>query len=207
MKNQILHRITGEVILEYEGVLRDRDLTRVNLSEANLSGANLIVANLTGADLSGANLTRADLAGADLIGVNLFGGNLIGANLNGANLAGANLSGANLTVADLTGANLTGADLTGADLSGVNLTRVNLSEASGAYKIWDYPVLDKCQEHKKKSKWIKWEGGDCPVPDDTQVKVKFGNIREHKAHAGYYEWRWNRAISQIIAYKVIEEKK
>jgi hypothetical protein len=111
---KILNRFTDELILEID-LLKNKDLTRTNLSGANLSGANLSGANLSGANLSGADLSWANLSGA---------------NLSGANLSGANLSGADLTRANLTGANLSRADLTGADLTRANLTRANLYEAN-----------------------------------------------------------------------------
>ena len=52
---EIKHKITGDVILSFEGdSLRGADLSVANLSGANLSGADLRGADLRGADLSGA---------------------------------------------------------------------------------------------------------------------------------------------------------
>jgi len=131
LKIQILHRVTGTVLFEYESennsikktleeaVKRGIDLQGANLQGANLWGANLRGANLQeaylqGANLQGANLQRAYLQGANLWGANLQGANLWGANLRGANLQEAYLQGANLQRAYLQGANLWGANLQGA---------------------------------------------------------------------------------------------
>ena len=102
---KILHKITGEVLLEID-----------TLRGAYLGGAYLRGANLGDADLSGANLGDANLRDVDL---------------RGADLSGANLEGANLHSAYLRDANLNGVDLSGVDLSGANLRKADLYSASG----------------------------------------------------------------------------
>lgn len=116
---QVIHRYTGEVLLEVD-----------RLQGADLCGANLKGADLYGANLEGANLYGADLRRADLRWTYLQGANLYGADLKGADLCGDNLQGANLRKADLQGANLYGADLQGAYLQGANLQGANLEGAN-----------------------------------------------------------------------------
>ncbi len=157
---QILHRETGEVLFEAEGLtiretlfeayrkkvelhstdlrgadLRGADLSGLNLSEAFLLAADLHEADLHEADLSKAILRVANLRGADLRGANLRGANLSGADLQGANLREtflreAFLHSVNLSSVNLRGANLRGVNLSGANLSGVNLSGANLREAN-----------------------------------------------------------------------------
>ena len=115
---QIVHRITGALILEIDS------LVAANLSGADLIGANLRRANLRDANLSGANLSDANLSDADLRGANLRGADLRGANLYRANLYRANLGGADLSGADLSDANLSDANLRGANLSDANLSKI-----------------------------------------------------------------------------------
>ena len=85
------------MLFEYEGELRNADLSGANLSDAYLRGADLRYANLSDEDLRGADLRGADLRYADLRGANLRGADLRYANLRGANLRGANLSDADLS--------------------------------------------------------------------------------------------------------------
>lgn len=76
--------------------------------------------------LRDANLSRLDLSGANLVEADLSGARLSGANLSGANLSAADLSGADLRVADLSGALLSAADLSGALLGGAVLAGTDL---------------------------------------------------------------------------------
>ena len=57
--------------------------------------------------------------------------------------------------------------------------------------------------------WIKWNGGECPVPSDTIVKVKlrcgrFGAER----YAIYFMWHHDAEIdgNDIIEYRTITEQ-
>lgn len=60
------------------------------------------------------------------------------------------------------------------------------------------------EKHKKKSKWIKWDGGDCPVPGNTIVDVKFKSGYKFRGYRAC-SWKWPGSGSgQIVAYKVIE---
>ena len=85
---KILHKITGEVLLEID-ILRGAYLGGVYLR-----GANLGDVDLSGVNLGDVNLRDVDLSGADLSGANLHGANLRDAYLRGADLSGVDLSGA-----------------------------------------------------------------------------------------------------------------
>ena len=55
--------------------------------------------------------------------------------------------------------------------------------------------------------WIEWHGGECPVPPDTIVEVKFrsGAIGlEHRA--GGYRWGQADHSSDIVEYRTVTEQ-
>lgn len=56
------------------------------------------------------------------------------------------------------------------------------------------------------SEWIKWEGGDCPVPPDTKVFVRLRGGVEHTygTSADVYMWDHDYNGGDIVAYKVAE---
>lgn len=60
--------------------------------------------------------------------------------------------------------------------------------------------------NKSKNKWIRWEGGDCPVAPETKVHVKF---RDNAISKNYFarSWLWDRGNEEadIIAYKVVKD--
>ena len=51
--------------------------------------------------------------------------------------------------------------------------------------------------------WIKWHGGECPVPPDTAVKIKLrnGNVLE-TGRANIYRWRHGNDDGDIVEYCV-----
>lgn len=57
------------------------------------------------------------------------------------------------------------------------------------------------------SDWIEWNGGECPLPPETNVEVRFRNGKTSCTDDPFY-WRWGHlseaSISDIIAYRVIE---
>ena len=54
------------------------------------------------------------------------------------------------------------------------------------------------------SPWIKWNGGDRPVPPDTLVEVRLrnGDVMNQRLA---YEWQWNHldVISDIVEYRTV----
>lgn len=53
--------------------------------------------------------------------------------------------------------------------------------------------------------WIEWNGGECPVPEDMMVEVRFraGDICDDK-NGGYWTWRQYNCSSDIVAYRVVQ---
>ena len=56
----------------------------------------------------------------------------------------------------------------------------------------------------KEPEWIEWQGGECPVADDTRVEVKFrfGNSN-NRLNAGEWRWDWGGHDHDIIGYRVL----
>ena len=54
--------------------------------------------------------------------------------------------------------------------------------------------------------WIKWHGGECPVPPDTKVKVKYSNgtIEPIRA-ASAYSWIHIHRFGDIVEYHTVTE--
>lgn len=114
----------------------DLKLSGIILKETNLSGIEL-----KNVDLSRGDLSRADMKGVDLIGVDLSYANLSNtdfrrADLSEANLSGAKLIKANLSYVDMFGTNLRRADLSYANLCDASLYGASLNETILSYSIW-----------------------------------------------------------------------
>ena len=55
--------------------------------------------------------------------------------------------------------------------------------------------------------WIKWHGGECPVPPDTMVEVKYRNgVLGSWHHAGDYFWRHGMGEPDIAEYRTFTEE-
>ena len=56
--------------------------------------------------------------------------------------------------------------------------------------------------------WIKWHGGECPVPPDTLVEVKLrcGHICYGPRRAGDYFWKHAYGATDIFSYQVAIEQ-
>jgi uncharacterized protein YjbI with pentapeptide repeats len=129
-------------------VLKDFDLSYVNLSTAIFLGADL-----SGCDLSGATLRFSDmrycqmrntiLAHADLSWANLQEAVLMDASMESANLSNARMSGCNLVGADLSGADLRDADFRGASLKYANLAGTSIRNANIAQAHLTGAILDE----------------------------------------------------------------
>lgn len=55
--------------------------------------------------------------------------------------------------------------------------------------------------------WIEWNGGECPVPEETLVAVRFFNGKEPEEPRRAHLWAWGhrRKVGyEIAAYKVVE---
>ena len=57
------------------------------------------------------------------------------------------------------------------------------------------------------SPWIKWNGGECPVPPDTVVKVKCRSGKVLKPRLAYhYSWKHIDVSGDIVEYHTVTEK-
>lgn len=101
----------GVTRAEAARLLRDRDLSGMNV--LGLDGSNR--------DLSGLRAARAVLRAADFFRSQLAGADFREANLSGASFREAGLAGADFTGADVEGVDFRGADLRGADFRGASL--------------------------------------------------------------------------------------
>ena len=58
--------------------------------------------------------------------------------------------------------------------------------------------------------WIKWHGGECPVPPDTMVEVKFRRgAPEREERAGRYFWNHEGEDDEdddIVEYRTVTEQ-
>ena len=55
--------------------------------------------------------------------------------------------------------------------------------------------------------WIKWAGGECPVPPETLVEVKLRNGQRHAAsYAVCYDWSHDDVDADIMEYRTITEQ-
>jgi hypothetical protein len=62
---------------------------------------------------------------------------------------------------------------------------------------WRKPVADA-------GGWIKWEGGECPVPANTCVRYRMRSGFERLGEAGDLSWDNDGDSVDIVAYKVVE---
>ena len=55
--------------------------------------------------------------------------------------------------------------------------------------------------------WIKWDGGECPFPPDTRVKVKFRcGVPESEDRAGDYLWNHDGVGFDIVEYCTVTKQ-
>ena len=55
--------------------------------------------------------------------------------------------------------------------------------------------------------WIKWHGGERPVPPDTLVEVRLRNVERGKpVAAGAYDWQHSDEDSDIVEYRIVPEQ-
>lgn len=54
--------------------------------------------------------------------------------------------------------------------------------------------------------WIKWEGGECPVPPETIVEVRFRNGEVHgPIPSRGFDWKHEVMDDDIIAYRLARQ--
>lgn len=56
--------------------------------------------------------------------------------------------------------------------------------------------------------WVEWNGGECPVPENTNVLIKLRDGSFYKEVYTADQYRWQHLggdDSDIVAYKVVKE--
>lgn len=55
------------------------------------------------------------------------------------------------------------------------------------------------------SEWIEWNGGECPVANDTDFEFIYRGGRKVRVRAGGTAYRWKHlgASHDIVAYRII----
>lgn len=53
--------------------------------------------------------------------------------------------------------------------------------------------------------WIKWRGGDCPVPSGVMVETKLRSGIINQYPAVCFTWKHGGTLSDIVAYRVAEK--
>ena len=55
--------------------------------------------------------------------------------------------------------------------------------------------------------WIKWHGGECPVPPETMVQLKLRKLAlERGGRAGGYYWHHGGGDDDIVEYRTFTEQ-
>ena len=55
--------------------------------------------------------------------------------------------------------------------------------------------------------WVKWDGGECPVPDDTRVEVKCRSGKVLEPLLAYrYSWSHIDSNNDIVEYHTVTEQ-
>lgn len=55
--------------------------------------------------------------------------------------------------------------------------------------------------------WIKWYGGECPVPPTTMVKIKMRDgVVLGPGYAANYQWRQGLGIGDIVEYCIADSE-
>ena len=54
--------------------------------------------------------------------------------------------------------------------------------------------------------WIKWHGGECPVPPETMVQVKLRGGIVGELRAGDYYWHHGGGDDDIVKYCIVTEQ-
>lgn len=119
----------GKKIILKNIQLSDLNLRKINFRDINLDGSNLRNVDLSYANLENASLKRVNLEGVDLSNANLRNADLEGAKLKDSKLSETNLANADITKANFIRVNLINANLNRANLSNSKIIESNLDDA------------------------------------------------------------------------------
>ena len=62
------------------------------------------------------------------------------------------------------------------------------------------------QQEKANDGWIEWGGGECPVPENSRVDIKFRDGDVGLEQSANWDWIHLGYRSDIIAYRIILEQ-
>lgn len=62
------------------------------------------------------------------------------------------------------------------------------------------PILE---QQEQDDSWIEWGGGDCPVPENSRVDIKFRDGDIGPEQSTTWDWSHHGYLSDIIAYRII----
>lgn len=90
--------------------------------------------------------------------------------------------------------------------AGENTKFRNAYEEEGAYtRLANVRPL---KPKKAKRPWIKWDGGECPVPEGTLIDVKHRDGEKFKCStARLFDWKHMANAGDIVAYRLAKPKK
>ena len=66
------------------------------------------------------------------------------------------------------------------------------------------PILE--QQERGEGEWIEWSGGNCPVPANSRVDIKFRDGDIGLEQSANWDWSHRGYRSDIIAYRIIPEQ-
>lgn len=64
----------------------------------------------------------------------------------------------------------------------------------------------RLQKQERGDGWIDWRGGECPVPANSRVDIKFRDGDIGLAQSANWDWSHLGYRSDIIAYRIIPEQ-
>lgn len=80
---------------------------------------------------------------------------------------------------------------------------------SGGTQPWGEQILVECdcqfELQEQGDGWIEWRGGNCPVPVNSRVDIKFRDGDIGLAQSANWDWSHRGYRSDIIAYRIIPE--
>ena len=59
-------------------------------------------------------------------------------------------------------------------------------------------------EYARPIGWQPWEGGECPVPDDTDVKIMLMDGTIRRALARRVFWQDDGSLYAVVAYRIAD---
>lgn len=81
---------------------------------------------------------------------------------------------------------------------------------SGAHTAGGRKVMVKCEcqfeQQEQGDGWIEWRGGECPVPANSRVDIKFRDGDIGLEQSANWDWIHLGYRSDIIAYRIIPEQ-